>query len=80
MRPDAAGGGYYGGQTGDEIDQLIRMAESGIKPAQKPEDAAAAPVEKKAKKGARMVYADENFSPEELMAQLPRYAYVPPAS
>ncbi|KAH6695122.1 hypothetical protein F5X68DRAFT_272591 [Plectosphaerella plurivora] len=79
QRPD---GGFYGGQTGDEIDQLIRMAESGIRPAQKPEAeaAAAAPSDKKAKKGARMVYADENFSPEELMAQLPRYAYVPPAS
>jgi hypothetical protein len=65
------------------------MAESGIRPARRPEEeaaaaAAAAPApttsDKKPKKGARMVYADENFSPEELMAQLPRYAYVPPAS
>lgn len=80
QRPDAAGGYYEapGAAAGDEIDQLIRMAESGIKPAKKPEEDAGAG-EKKAKKGARMVYADENFSPEEAMARLPRYAFVPPA-
>lgn len=72
-------------QHGDEIDELIRRAESGIKPAKKPEDEAAdEPAgDKKSKKdkekNVRMVYADTEVSPEERMAQLPRYAYVPPA-
>ncbi|TQN71447.1 BUB3-interacting and GLEBS motif-containing protein [Colletotrichum shisoi] len=69
---------------GDEIDELIRRAESGIKAPKKPEDEAAeeAAGEKKSKKdkNGRMFYADTEVSPEERMAQLPRYAYVPPAS
>ncbi|KAJ0164676.1 BUB3-interacting and GLEBS motif-containing protein [Colletotrichum tanaceti] len=71
-------------QHGDEIDELIRRAESGIKAPKKPEDEAAeeAAGEKKSKKdkNGRMFYADTETSPEERMAQLPRYAYVPPAS
>lgn len=71
-------------QHGDEIEELIRRAELGIKPAKKPEDEAAdeAAGDKKSKKekSVRMFYADAEISPEERMAQLPRYAYVPPAS
>ncbi|KXH53307.1 hypothetical protein CSIM01_11827 [Colletotrichum simmondsii] len=71
-------------QHGDEIDELIRRAESGIKPAKKPEDEAGDEVagDKKSKKdkNGRMFYADTEVSPEERMAQIPRYAYVPPAS
>ncbi|KAJ0347268.1 hypothetical protein COL154_007040 [Colletotrichum chrysophilum] len=69
-------------QHGDEIDELIRRAESGIK-APKPEDEEAAG-EKKSKKdkekNVRMVYADTEVSPEERMAQLPKYAWTPVAS
>lgn len=68
-----------GAATGDEIDQLIRMAESGVKPAKKGDEGEGA-AEKKGKKGARMVWADEEVSPEEWMAQLPRYAWVPAPS
>ncbi|KAL2756701.1 hypothetical protein ACRALDRAFT_1092853 [Sodiomyces alcalophilus JCM 7366] len=74
-----------GGAVGDEIDQLIRMAESGVKPGRKPEEgekaaAAKGATEKKPKKGGRMVYSDDSISPEERIAQLPRYAWVPPVS
>jgi hypothetical protein len=52
------------------------MAEAGIKPA-----AAAAAAEegdkKKKEKKARMFYDDAEISPEERMAALPRYAFVP---
>ncbi|KAL2268771.1 hypothetical protein VTJ83DRAFT_3617 [Remersonia thermophila] len=69
--------------TGDSIDQLIRMAEAGIKPAAAPakngaEEAAGAGEKKK--KGARMVYADTDVSPEEKMAMLPRYRWVESAA
>ncbi|KAI1464139.1 uncharacterized protein F4812DRAFT_443545 [Daldinia caldariorum] len=81
-------------QEGDEIDQLIRMAEARIKPPKKPEtpattaagggnggaEPAAEGAEKKSgkkekDKNVRMVYDDE-LSPEERMAQMPRYAFV----
>lgn len=69
-------------QEGDEIDQLIRMAEARIKPPKKPETPTttepAEGVEKKSKKekdkNVKMIYDDE-LSPEERMAQMPRYAF-----
>lgn len=73
----AAGAG--GARPGDAIDNLIRMAEAGIKPG---EDAAGAGAEKKSKKekNTRMVYGDSEVSPEEKMALLPRYRFVPAAA
>lgn len=73
-------------QQGDDIDQLIRMAEAGIRPPKKSEAAAAteevAP-EKKSKKekdkNVQMIYEDE-LSPEERMAMMPRYALTPEAA
>lgn len=60
------------------------MAEAGIKPAKTPTDGApTAPPpaeggEKKSKKEkGRMVYSDTDFSPEERMAMLPKYAWTP---
>lgn len=72
-------------RPGDDIDELIRMAEAGIKPGKTPTDgtgAAGAPpaegAEKRSKKEkGRMVYADSEFSPEEKMAMLPRYQWQP---
>ncbi|KAI3322687.1 hypothetical protein HD806DRAFT_110957 [Xylariaceae sp. AK1471] len=71
---------------GDDIDQLIRMAEAGIKPPKKSETPAAteeAAPEKKPKKdkdkNVQMIYEDE-LSPEERMAMMPRYAYTPEAT
>lgn len=96
----------------DDIDEIIRMAEAGIKPPKKGEAppapvqapavnlpqapapvAAPAPAptptttepsadkteapEKKSKKEMKMVYDDNEISPEEKMAMLPRYAFVP---
>ncbi|KAB5549498.1 hypothetical protein GE09DRAFT_1126686 [Coniochaeta sp. 2T2.1] len=71
-----------GRQQGDDIDQMIRMAEAGIKPPVKAAEEPAAATDKKGKKdkdkNSRMVYADTEVSPEEKMALLPRYAFVPP--
>ncbi|KAL2063801.1 hypothetical protein VTL71DRAFT_5606 [Oculimacula yallundae] len=88
----------------DDIDELIRMAEAGIKPpkkgelpappaqTQEPEVAPtpasegkndvvekAEPTEKKSKKEKpiKMIYSDNDLSPEERMAKMPRYAFVP---
>ncbi|OAA62882.1 c2h2 finger domain containing protein [Niveomyces insectorum RCEF 264] len=89
--------------AGDDIDQLIRMAEAGIRPpaagppaggatfVQMPTDSAvtptaaapaagqsAPPVEKEKSsrkdKAMRMIYADGDWSLEEKMARMPRYA------
>ncbi|RDW76068.1 hypothetical protein BP5796_06889 [Coleophoma crateriformis] len=89
---------------GDDIDEIIRMAEAGIKPPKKEDlaTATAEPVqakepapavaaseateaksdalaEKKAKKDKpmRMIYSDNDVSPEEKMSKMPRYAFVP---
>ncbi|KAI2605552.1 hypothetical protein GGR54DRAFT_621212 [Hypoxylon sp. NC1633] len=76
------------GQQGDDIDQIIRMAEAGIKPPKKPETPTTAEPgaeggEKKSKKdkdkNVKMIYDDE-ISPEERMAFMPRYAFVAGAS
>jgi hypothetical protein len=86
----------------DDIDEIIRMAEAGIKPPKKGEapttavpaqeavtTPTAAPLadkidaaettEKKTKKekAVKMVYSDNELSPEERMAMMPRYAFVP---
>lgn len=75
-------------QQGDDIDQIIRMAEAGIKPPKKPEtpttaEHAAEGAEKKSKKdkdkNVKMVYDDE-ISPEERMALMPKYAFAPEAA
>ncbi|KAI0183778.1 hypothetical protein EV127DRAFT_464832 [Xylaria flabelliformis] len=73
-------------QQGDDIDQLIRMAEAGIRPPKKSETPAAteeAAPEKKSKKekdkNVQMIYEDE-LSPEERMAMMPRYAFNPEAA
>lgn len=60
---------------GDDIDNLIRMAEAGIRPAAPAQEAEAPKAGKKEKKG-RMFYEDAETSPEERMAALPRYAFV----
>jgi hypothetical protein len=100
---------------GDDIDEIIRMAEKGIKPPKKveapqapvkieeptpiaapatdintepdvnaevdvkPEADVKLEVEKKAKKDKpmKMIYSDNEVSPEEKMAKMPRYAFVP---
>ncbi|KAI0390634.1 hypothetical protein F5Y17DRAFT_443815 [Xylariaceae sp. FL0594] len=76
-----AGAGVPG--AGDDIDQIIRMAEAGIRPPPKKSEAAPAEPavpERKSKKdkdkNVLMIYDDE-ISPEEKMAAMPRYAYVP---
>lgn len=85
----------------DDIDEIIRMAEAGIKPPKKGEALPApvdlpAPVaatsetkitveavekaeEKKSKKDKpiKMIYSDNDLSPEERMAMMPRYAFNP---
>jgi hypothetical protein len=95
----------------DDIDEIIRMAEAGIRPPKKvdsqPPVAATVPVptslpapvsvpepapipeaaeksdavEKKSKKekdkNTKMIYSDNEVSPEEKMAKMPRYAFVP---
>jgi len=60
---------------GDDIDNLIRMAEAGVRPPAPAQEAEAPKAGKKEKKG-RMFYEDAETSPEERMAALPRYAFV----
>lgn len=50
------------------------MAEAGIKPAAPAEEEGE---KKKKEKKVRMFYDDAEVSPEERMAALPRYAFVP---
>lgn len=70
-------------RQGDDIDQMIRRVEAGIPPAKKSAAEEPASADKKGKKdkekNMRMVYADTEVSPEEKMALLPRYAFVPGA-
>ncbi|PGH17929.1 hypothetical protein AJ79_00828 [Helicocarpus griseus UAMH5409] len=78
-----------GEQPSTSIDDLISGAakqadeiagKSPATAAAKPEDGTAenpAKKEKEKSKPTRMVYSDNEISPEEKMAQLPRYAYVP---
>ncbi|EFX04634.1 c2h2 finger domain containing protein [Grosmannia clavigera kw1407] len=73
---DLVSGAAHGG---DDIDKIIRMAEAGIRPpAPQPGPPAAQPAapekEKKKEKAMRMVYSDGDFSLEERMALIPRYA------
>ncbi|ERT01694.1 hypothetical protein HMPREF1624_02947 [Sporothrix schenckii ATCC 58251] len=78
----AASGGGAPSPSADEIDRVIRMAEAGIRPGEAPAapTTAAAPAEKekekpsKKDKATRMVYQDGDFSLEEKMAQMTRYA------
>ncbi|KAH6609993.1 kinesin family member 18/19 [Trichoderma cornu-damae] len=80
-QPGFWGGAAQASASGDEIDQLIRMAEAGVKPQKKAEDGeetGEVKVKKDKDKKGRMVYDDAEFSPEEKMAALPRYAYIPP--
>ena len=67
-------------QGGDDIDQMIRMAEAGVKPALKGDAAGEEAGAKKKEKKGRMVYDDAEISPEERMAMLPRYAFTPTAA
>ncbi|KAL2365989.1 hypothetical protein RJZ56_000993 [Blastomyces dermatitidis] len=77
-----------GEQPSSSIDDLIsgaakqvdEMAGKSSTPTAKPEDGTGekpARKEKEKSKATRMVYSDNEISPEEKMAQLPRYAYVP---
>lgn len=83
QRPTQGGAwnGQEGAAPGDDIDQLIRMAEAGIKPPKKAEDGEDAAGDKKAKKDkekkGKMIYDDAEVSPEERMAAMSRYAWRP---
>ena len=62
---------------GDDIDQLIRMAEAGIKPPRRDTGPAAEEGEKgKKDKSMRMIYGDGDVSMEERMARMTRYTVV----
>ena len=76
---DLVSGASHVGAGGDDIDRVIRMAEAGIRP-----DTQAVPVataattapEKSSRKdkSTRMVYQDGDFSLEEKISQMARYA------
>jgi len=88
----------------DDIDEIIRMAEAGIRPPKKGDslppppglslplppittttdlalktEEKLEPTEKKPKKEKpiKMIYSDNDMSPEERMAKMPRYAFIP---
>ncbi|KAK0712815.1 hypothetical protein B0T26DRAFT_650214 [Lasiosphaeria miniovina] len=62
----------------DDIDEMIRMAEAGIKPPQQQSPAPEASTEKKGKKEkhVRMVYGTSDASPEERISTLTAYNFV----
>ncbi len=64
-----------GARHGDDIDQMIRLAEAGIKPGNTGDAGAEKKSKKDKEKNMRMVYADTEVSPEEKMALLPRYIW-----
>ncbi|KAH7156761.1 hypothetical protein EDB81DRAFT_399068 [Dactylonectria macrodidyma] len=78
QRPTPSGGwnAPNAAASGDDIDQLIRMAEAGIKPPQKAEGDEDKKGKKDKDKKTRMIYDDAEISPEERMAALPRYVFV----
>lgn len=76
QRPPQAGHWASEGPQGDDIDQLIRMAEAGVKPSQSHEPEINVEKKSKKEKKGKMVYDDMEFSPEERMAALPRYAFL----
>lgn len=78
--PGAPPPGADGAAPGDDIDKLIRMAEAGIKPAQKPEEETGEKKKKDKDKKGKMFYDDAEVSPEERMAALSRYAFTPEAA
>lgn len=79
--PDPAALAAEPEQQGDDIDQLIRMAEAGarpppVMPVQLPTHAALPqPQAAKKEKTIHLAYDDLEISPEEHMAKLPRYAF-----
>ncbi|KAM4067220.1 RING-6 like protein [Hirsutella rhossiliensis] len=73
-------GSQVSAAAGDDIDKMIRMAEAGVKTAQKPEEAAEGDKKSKKEKKGRLVYDDADISPEEKMAAMPRYAFTPEAA
>lgn len=81
--PPRPQGGFWADSTApaqtDDIDQMIRMAEAGIRPPTKDaaEDADKKGGKKDKDKKGKMVYDDAEFSPEERIAALPRYAFQP---
>ncbi|PNY26901.1 Uncharacterized protein TCAP_03166, partial [Tolypocladium capitatum] len=78
--PQRPEGRVHGTAPGDDIDKMIRMAEAGIKPAQKPEDGEDGEKKTKKEKRGKMVYEDSEISPEERMAAMARYAFDPQAA
>ncbi|KAF4505736.1 hypothetical protein G6O67_007654 [Ophiocordyceps sinensis] len=65
------------GGAGDDIDQMIRKAEAGVKAAQKQAEAGEGERKSRKEKKGRLVYDDADISPEEKMALMPRYAFTP---
>lgn len=61
-------------RQGDDIDQMIRMAEAGIRPPQQKAEEPPAEKAGKKEKAMRMIYMDGDTSMEERLAAMPRYA------
>jgi hypothetical protein len=57
-----------------EADNAAARAASAPKPEETPEEK---PAKKEKSKPTKLVYSDNEISPEEKMARLPRYAFVP---
>lgn len=79
--PDPAAAVEPEQQQGDDIDQLIRMAEAGARPPPVQMPTHAAPPQQqqqpaKKEKTIHLAYDDLEIGPEEHMAKLPRYAFV----
>lgn len=78
--PQPAVPGHANGSASQETTQVPPSAHDAhpvaAQEAEKPADGTEKPSKKDKSKPTRMIYSDENTSPEEKMAQLPRYAFI----
>jgi hypothetical protein len=61
------------------VDDLISSAQAAVVPTPPQAAPTAAPDKKGKEKNVRLMYSDNEISPEEKMAMNPRYAFVPKA-
>lgn len=84
LPPTPVASGYSNGDSAQSTENVSTPVDNQISGAAKETtpktEGISKPKKEKAKPAIRLVYNDDTLSPEEKMAQLPRYAYVPDKS
>lgn len=84
LPPTPVASGYSNGDSAQSTEHVATPVDNQISGAAKETipktEGISKPKKEKAKPAIRLVYNDDTLSPEEKMAQLPRYAYVPDKS